>query len=240
MGQPTTFIQFALFLLEALVLGAVIGAERQWRQRTAGLRTNALVSAGAAAFVLVPLLGNHPGDQFRIAAQVVSGIGFICAGVIFREGLSINGINTAATLWLSAAIGVLCRAGFAKEGAAAAGVVLFANVVLRPIARRLERRNIPVPEGAELVYLLRLQCKSADENHLRALLLQTVSMLSLTLRSLSSEDLDERSSILEIRAMLLSSGKQDELVEQIVTRLSLEPSVSAVSWEVLSQSTEDE
>ncbi len=64
--------------------------------------------------------------------------------------------------------------------------------------------------------------------------------MSLTLRSLSSEDLDEHSSILEIRAMLLSSGKRDELIEQIVNRLSLEPSVSAVSWEILSQSTEDE
>ncbi len=202
MEPSITFVQFTLFLLEALVLGAIIGAERQWRQRTAGLRTNALVSAGAAAFVLVASLGNHPTDQFRMAAQVVSGIGFIGAGVIFREGLSINGLNTAATLWCSAAIGVLCGAGFAREGAAAAGVVLFANVVLRPIARRLERRRISVPEDAEVLYLFRLQCKSADENHLRALLLQTVSMLSIMLRSLSSEDLDGGSDKLEIRATL--------------------------------------
>jgi putative Mg2+ transporter-C (MgtC) family protein len=238
--QPVTFVQFTLFLLESLVLGAVIGAERQWRQRTAGLRTNALVSAGAAAFVLVASLGNHPADQYRIAAQVVSGIGFIGAGVIFREGLSINGLNTAATLWCSAAIGVLCGSGFAREGAAAAGVVLFAKFVLRPIARRLERRRIPIPEDAEILYLLKLQCKSADENHLRAQLLQTVSMLSLMLRSLSSQDLDPSSSSLEIRAMLLSSGKRDDLIEQIVNRLSLEPSVSSVSWEVISQGNENE
>lgn len=239
MEQPITFVYFTLFLLEALVLGAIIGAERQWRQRTAGLRTNALVSAGAAAFVLVALLGNHSGDQFRMAAQVVSGIGFIGAGVIFREGLSINGLNTAATLWCSAAIGVLCGAGFAKEGAATAGVVLFANV-LRPIARRLERRNIPIPEDAEVLYLLKVQCKSTDENHLRALMLHSVSMLSVMLRSLSSEDLDAHGSYLEIRAMLLSRGKCDDLIEQIVNRLSLEPSVSAVSWEVFSQSGEGE
>jgi len=239
MQQPITFLHFTLFLLEALVLGAIIGAERQWRQRTAGLRTNALVSAGAAAFVLVTALASHPGEQFRIAAQVVSGIGFIGAGVIFREGISINGLNTAATLWCSGAIGVLCGSGFAREGAAAAGVVLFANVVLRPIARRLERRNIPVPADAEVTYLFRLQCKSADENHLRAQLLQTVSMQPMMLRSLSSEDLDVGGR-LEIRATLLSSGKRDDLVEQIVNRLSLEPSVSAVSWEVLSQTGEGE
>ena len=180
----------------------------------------------------------EPADQFRIAAQVVSGIGFIGAGVIFREGLSINGLNTAATLWCSAAIGVLCGSGFAKEGAAAAGVVLFANVVLRPIARRLERGSTAVGEGAEILYQLKLQCRSAEKNHLRALLLQTVSMLSLVLRSLSSQDLDASGSTLEIRAQLLSIGKRDDLIEQIVNRLSLEPSVSAVSWEVVSTSGE--
>ena len=165
--------------------------------------------------MLVASLGNHPSDQYRIAAQVVSGIGFIGAGVIFREGLSINGLNTAATLWCSAAIGVLCGSGFAKEGAAAACVVLFANVVLRPIARRLERRHIPIPEDAEILYQLKLQCKSADENHLRAQLLQTVSMSRLMLRSLSSQDLDASGNSLEIRAMLLSSGKHDDLIEQM-------------------------
>ena len=86
MAQRIGLFQFASFLLEALILGAIIGAERRWRKRRAGLRTNALVSAGAAAFVLVAGVSTDPGDHFRIAAQVVSGIGFIGAGVIFREG----------------------------------------------------------------------------------------------------------------------------------------------------------
>ncbi len=84
---------FAIRLGLALVLGAFIGAERQWRQRMAGLRTNALVAAGAAMFVMLSALAAHPDDSFRIAGQVVSGIGFLGAGVILRNGLNITGLN---------------------------------------------------------------------------------------------------------------------------------------------------
>jgi putative Mg2+ transporter-C (MgtC) family protein len=116
--MPTiTFGRFVAYTAESFVLGSLIGAERQWRQRTAGLRTNALVALGAAAFVMVAgmtIAADHP---LQIAAQVVSGIGFIGGGVIFREGLLVKGLNTAATLWCSAAVGVLCGSGFAKEAA---------------------------------------------------------------------------------------------------------------------------
>src|SRR5260370_10960883 len=98
----------------ALLLGAVVGLERQWRQRTAGLRTNALVALGAALFELfaVLLAGQHGVDPTRIAAYVVSGIGFLGAGVILRDGVTVRGINTAATIWCSAAVGVLAGAGY--------------------------------------------------------------------------------------------------------------------------------
>lgn len=98
---------FVLNLLLAMCLGAVIGAERQWRQRMAGLRTNALVATGAAVFIL-SAMSTDPASAGRVAAQIVSGIGFLGAGVIMREGLNIRGLNTAATLWCSAGIGVLC------------------------------------------------------------------------------------------------------------------------------------
>ena len=83
----------------ALVLGAVIGSERQFRGRMAGLRTNALVSLGAAGFVTFAALFPTDINPTRVAAQVVSGIGFLGAGIIFRDGFNIQGINTAATLW---------------------------------------------------------------------------------------------------------------------------------------------
>jgi putative Mg2+ transporter-C (MgtC) family protein len=129
---------FAIRLGLALILGASIGAERQWRQRMAGLRTNALVAAGAGMFVMLTALTTRPSDDsFRIAGQVVSGIGFLGAGVILRNGLNISGLNTAATLWCSAAIGTL--AGYGMYGSAATGAiaVLAANVGLRPIGKAL-------------------------------------------------------------------------------------------------------
>lgn len=231
--------QFAAYVGEAFVLGSLIGAERQWRQRTAGLRTNALVALGAAAFVLlegmaVPAAGN----SLRIAAQVVSGIGFIGGGVIFREGLTITGLNTAATLWCSAAIGVLCGSGFAKEAAVGAGFVLLANVLLRPVAHKLERSDLRGLE-VEAQYLVLIQCRSTDENHLRALLVRDLATPKLTLQSLSSEDVNSTGKS-EIRATLIAAGRQDEELEGIVGRLSLEPGVSGVSWKLTAHAADTE
>jgi len=99
-SMPTVSVgYFAARAAVALVLGAAVGLERQWRQRLAGLRTNALVALGAAVFELfaVLLAGQHGVDPTRIAAYVVSGIGFLGAGVILREGIPVRGINTAAT-----------------------------------------------------------------------------------------------------------------------------------------------
>jgi putative Mg2+ transporter-C (MgtC) family protein len=232
-----TFGHFVAYAAEAFVLGSLIGAERQWRQRTAGLRTNALVALGAAAFVMVAGMTVEAERPLQIAAQVVSGIGFIGGGVIFREGLSIRGLNTAATLWCSGAVGVLCGSGFAKEAAVATLFVLMANVFLRPVARRLEHAPPPPLADVETEYLFRVQCRSSEESHLRALLLQNAASPSLVLKSLLSEDI-EPAGKLEIRATLISSGRQDDALERIVNRLSLEPSVSAVSWEVVAQSAD--
>src|SRR6202163_323507 len=138
---------FAIRLVGALFFGALVGAERQWRQRMAGLRTNALVAAGAAMFVMLSAFAAHPDDSFRIAGQVVSGIGFLGAGVILRNGLNITGLNTAATLWCSAAIGTL--AGYGMYGSAVTGAVavIAANICLRPIGKALNR-GAGTAEGA--------------------------------------------------------------------------------------------
>lgn len=123
----------------AVFLGGVIGFERQWRQRLAGLRTNALVALGAATFVLFQSLFSS-GDPTRMAAQVVTGIGFLGAGIIFREGLSIHGLNTAATLWCSAAVGVLAGAGAYKAAFVATGFVVCVNLLLRPIVKSINEK----------------------------------------------------------------------------------------------------
>ena len=221
---------FAIRLGVARLLGAIIGAERQWRQRMADLGTNALVAAGAAMFVMLSALVAGPDDGFRIAGQVVSGIGFLGAGVILRNGLNITGLNTAATLWFSAAVGTL--AGYGMYGSATIGAiaVLGANVGLRPIAKVLNRGNGAAEE--EVTYLFRMTARADQEAHLRALLLQSLSGHPLFLKSLKSDHVEHTDRV-EVRAILTSTGRENAALEQIVSRLSLESDVSGVSWEIL-------
>jgi putative Mg2+ transporter-C (MgtC) family protein len=224
---------FLIRLLLALILGALIGAERQWRQRMAGLRTNALVAAGAAMFVmLTALTARTADDSFRIAGQIVSGIGFLGAGVILRNGLNITGLNTAATLWCSAAVGTL--AGYGMYGSAITGAVavVAANVLLRPIGKALNRGTGTA--DADITYLFRITARTEQEAHMRALLLHSLSGQPLLLKSLKSDDL-ERADKVEVQATLTSTGRQNLLLEQIVSQLSLEPGVSGVSWEIVAE-----
>jgi putative Mg2+ transporter-C (MgtC) family protein len=169
---------FAIRLGLALILGAFIGAERQWRQRMAGLRTNALVAAGAAMFVMLTALTTRPGDDsFRIAGQVVTGIGFLGAGVILRNGLNITGLNAAATLWCSAAIGIL--AGYGMYGAITGAVAVIAtDVCLRPVGQALNRGAGAA--DADITY--RITARTEQEAHMRALLLHSIGGQPLLLK----------------------------------------------------------
>lgn len=224
---------FAIRLLTALVLGALIGAERQWRQRMAGLRTNALVAAGAAMFVmLAAFTAGATAESFRIAGQVVTGIGFLGAGVILRNRLNITGLHTAATLWCSAAAGVLAGHGMYGSAVTGAIVVIGANVLLRPIGKVLNRGKGAL--DADVTYLFRITARTDQEAHMRALLLNSIGGQPLLLKSLKSDDLDHTDKV-EVQAVLTSAGRQNSLLEQIVSRLSLEPSVSGVSWEILAE-----
>jgi putative Mg2+ transporter-C (MgtC) family protein len=130
---------FALRLGAALLLGAAIGLERQWRQRTTGLRTNALVAVGAAMFVTMGGLISGDGSQGRVAAYVVSGIGFIGGGVILKDGFNIRGLNTAATLWCTAAVGTLVALGQVWLAVVGTAAVLASNLLLRPLAQGVSR-----------------------------------------------------------------------------------------------------
>ncbi len=122
----------------AVTLGALIGSERQIRGRMAGLRTNALVALGAAGFVTFAALFPDDINPTRVAAQVVSGIGFLGAGIIFRDGFNIQGVNTAATLWCSAGVGLICGSGYIVYAIALTSLIVFANLGLRPVVRRLK------------------------------------------------------------------------------------------------------
>ena len=221
---------FAIRLMAALLLGALVGAERQWRQRTAGLRTNCLVAVGSAMFVMMGGLISGAGSQGRVAAYVVSGIGFLGGGVILKDGFNIRGLNTAATLWCTAAIGTLAGLGYTTLCLIGTMAVLAANLLLRPLAQRINRTPVHAPEDIVL-YVFECVCRTSDEAQVRALLLQNIGPTPLVLYALHSED-EEAGSRVRVRARLRSAGRKDELLEQIVTRLSLEPGVTTIRWEI--------
>jgi putative Mg2+ transporter-C (MgtC) family protein len=219
-----------------VALGALIGFERQYRARMAGLRTNALVAVGATLFVLlsahgfVGLSGSGAADPTRVAAQIVSGIGFLGAGVILRDGLNVRGLNTAATLWCSAAVGALAGAGLYSVATAGTVVVLLVNIVLRSAGRMVDRQ----PQSGHdttTSYTFRAVSKEDAEANIRTLLVQALTRTDFRLLSVSSRDTSTDGQV-EVRAELTGDHRDDAQMEAAVSRLSLEPQVSSVHWHV--------
>jgi len=221
--------EFTIRLFTAFVLGASIGFERQWRQKSAGLRTNTLVCLGSAAFVLLSIRigGDATG---RIASYIVSGIGFLGGGVIMKDGLTVRGLNTAATIWCSASVGALSAMGYPFEAAITSGFIILTHVILRPLGVRLGN-NISRSHYTE--YLLTIKCKSEVENHIRVQLMQSLSGNDkVLLKSLTSDDngLPENAII---TAEVHSSTPQDSFMEKTASRLTIEDKVIKVSWEII-------
>jgi putative Mg2+ transporter-C (MgtC) family protein len=227
--DPATLGIAALRLAVALLLGSLIGFERQWNQKMAGLRTNALVALGSCGFVVFSVLVGQ-GDPTRVAAQVVTGIGFLGAGVILREGINVHGLNTAATLWCSAMVGTFAGAGYLLPSLVAAVFVVGTNLFLRPLVRRVNRFTITAVD-AETQYTVEIVCKAADEAQMRSVLLQALSHAGLGLRRLDSQDVADASKV-TVTAQAVAAKRNDAALEQIVGRLSLEPNVSAATWQV--------
>jgi putative Mg2+ transporter-C (MgtC) family protein len=223
----TTF-DFLIRLATGTGCGAVIGVERQWRARMAGLRTNALVATGATLFVLYGGSLGSMDDATRIAAYVVSGIGFLGGGVILRDGASVRGLNTAATLWCSAATGVMAASGhlvFAWIGAAA---VLVIHLVLRPAGRLIDRFPQDDPDTEGTGATVHLVCERKAETHVRALLLQALAGSGLTSTGLRATREGEDTT--SLRATVAVSGDPARALEQLIARLSLEPGIRDLHW----------
>jgi putative Mg2+ transporter-C (MgtC) family protein len=219
----------AMALMVAFVLGGLIGFERQWRQRNAGLRTNVLVAVGAAAFV--DLGGRMAGgDGFvRVIAYVVSGIGFLGAGVIMKEGAQVRGLNTAATLWASAAVGAFAGAGQEGEAALVTAFVLAGNTLLRPIADFINRRPIE-PHDTEALYRVHVVCEQDSISDARDLLFETLERRHYPIREI--ETLSENEDQVELAATLIPTTADPHDLDAIVEELSRKDAIESATWTV--------
>ena len=235
--NPILLLDISLRIFVAIALGAAIGLERQWRLRTAGIRTNALVSVGSALFVVLGSIGIHgsSADPTRVAAQIVSGIGFLGAGVILRDGFNIRGLTTAATLWCAAAIGSLAGAGMLLLALIGCAAIVATNTLLRPLSRYVNRRTrgeLPPESGdveLSIDYLLEVVTSDKSEQRLRALVLQAVDLPEFTLRSLQVRP--GKSSQMKLLAGVTSSQRgATSGLHTAVQRLSLDPKVTSSRW----------
>lgn len=216
----------AINLVLAMLLGASVGVERQWRQNYAGIVTHALVSLGAAAYTSLPALLNAGADM-RLGSQVVTGIGFLGAGLIMRDGLTIRGLSAAATIWATGAVGVLAGYGFLAEASAVTGLILVTNVLLRLAAKRVDR-HVPEAEAEERYYNIALTCAASDEAMVRAELLNALGKHNLRLRGVESQQRDGGRS--EVHAVVYTTHQEDERVETLVGSLSLLPQTFSARW----------
>ncbi len=230
-GWPelAALLRTALALGTAFVLGTLIGFERQWRQRTAGLRTNVLVAVGAAAFadLGMRLRGVEGGTQ--IIAYVVSGIGFLGAGVILKDGTNIRGLNTAATLWCSAAVGTFSGSGLLAEAALVTLAVLGANTLLRPLVNWVNRRPI-AEDVTEAQYQVHVVCQPEAVSAVRDLLDAELDRASYPVREV--ETLSASDEQVELPAVLVPTTASAVELDSVVTALERSPLVRSATWTV--------
>jgi putative Mg2+ transporter-C (MgtC) family protein len=223
-------MDFLIAFGSALGLGLLIGLERQWGQHPAGLRTNALVCGGAALYVLMANAFGNGTDTARVAAQVVTGIGFLGGGVILREGITVRGLTTAATLWCTAAIGTLCGAGQIRFAAIAAAAVVLTNWLLNPVSRwidRLAAKRIYL----ETTYRVKITCFMSEEGRLRRLLAQQIAaQRDMILHGIGIHSTDHADRGL-IVADVEMRVRDERVLQEIVAQLNADPSTMSTSWE---------
>lgn len=216
---------FLIRITICFALSILIGLERQLRHRMVGLRTNVLVCIGAFLFVYLSFGVNIANsDTTRIAAQVVSGIGFLGAGVILRDGSKIKGLNTAATLWCVAAIGTLCAAGLVVEATIGTAFVLLSNVILRLISLFIMNK-LKATEKEK--YTIRINCKKTKEERVRTNFAKIIDNNDLVLNSLERSEITEDE--IKLKAIMITSTPSK--VEMVINEISTNPGIVSVTWE---------
>jgi len=225
--QSYDFLDTLISLSAAFVLGTLIGAERQYRLRTAGLRTNVLVAVGAAAFVDLAMHLTEADGAVRVISYVVSGIGFLGAGVIMKEGTNVRGLNTAATLWASAAVGCCAGADLLAQAAALTVFVLAGNTLLRPLVNAINRAPID-EQASEATYSVKLL---VNEDAAASLRDQLVERLEAAKYPVAEIEEIERGDLQEIVATLVSTAVEAKELDHVVSELQQKRGVRHATWE---------
>ncbi len=221
------FLDTVVSLTAAFIFGTLVGAERQYRQRTAGLRTNVLVAVGAAAFVDLAMAITGPVEATRVISYVVSGVGFLGAGAIMREGMNVRGLNTAATLWCAAAIGACAGADMIAHAALVTVFVIAGNTLLRPLVNAINR--IPLDEEAsEATYEVTVTVQEAELPRLRTIVADLLEKAHYPAGDV--EVIERGENLAEIVATLVSTSVNAKEMDAVARRIERLAGVTHASW----------
>jgi putative Mg2+ transporter-C (MgtC) family protein len=223
------FLDSLVSLFAAFVLGTLIGAERQYRQRGGGLRTHVLVSVGAATFVDIGMHLNGNAGATQIIAYVVSGVGFLGAGVIMKQGSSVWGLNTAATLWCSAAVGACAGADLALEAVALTVFVLAGNTLLHPLVNAINRAPLD-QASTEAIYEVRVTAPSESLDDVREFLRHELEAANYPPKEI--DVIEREQGQVELVAILLGTSADAGELNGIVNRLESRAPIENASWEL--------
>ena len=228
-----TYLDFLCRISICFVLGLIIGIERQYRRRVAGMRTITLVALGSFLFVSISFLTN-PVDVTRIAAQVVSGIGFLGAGVIIRDGQNIRGLNTAATLWWSAAVGTLTALGFIIEAVIGVLYILVSNIILRIVSKKMMNK---IKSNQMEHYSLTVLCDKEKELTIKNMLLQKLRSNQIFIKSFNTSKFEDNK---KIETNIDIASNEVDSFNNTINKLCLESGVNSVMFNKLTSYADDD
>ena len=231
----TTIMGFTLRLLLAVLLGFFVGLERQWTKHQAGILTNVIVCVGAYAYTAFSYISEDGYvDVTRIAAQVVSGVGFLGAGLILRDGINVRGLSTAATIWTTAAIGILCTLPNIFFSVIVAVAIVVLHLVLHPFSDFVDKRKNYKKQGdriSEYFYKISIKCTEESETDIRSHLVKTIrnkdNVLLHNLESVSTDDGN-----VKIRAYITTNKKSDEVVENLLIHIGKDEGIITAGWKI--------
>ena len=229
---------FAIHLVFAAFFGALIGLERQVSRHPAGILTNLIVCLGAFSFAAFSFLvvPAELKDITRVAAQVVSGIGFLGAGVIMREGGNVRGLNTAATVWASAAVGILCCLDNLCYAALVSAAIVLLHLVLHPVSEKIDKmRKYDKSDrrmNQEAMYHISVVCPEDVELDVRKNIMHIIKhepeALLHTLETVGTDDENNK----KIRAYITTKTDNDSLIENLITQVGKSSKVISTSWKI--------
>lgn len=216
-------LEFIIRIGVCLLLSILIGSERQYRNGMVGLRTNVLVAIGSFMFnyVTFGVSGDH--DFTRMGAGIVSGMGFLGAGIIIQENNRVKGLNTAATLWCVSAIGVLTSSGMLFESCVGTFLVLFSNIILRLISFFVMNK---IKNKLKEKCILRVSCTRTIEGSICQTLSSYIEQHNLNLIGMNKDEVTKD----EVKLVVTIITSRPDEVDNLVKALSAEVGVTSLSW----------